>query len=1064
MEGEVGAQVASPIFMHQSLTPPMAKKRDLPWQNPNFQHPPMQPKPGFTGGFHNGNWNSKMWEWNSVMFMARQNPEMVMAAENRKDGSEDDGESLTLRLGVAGGSHNAAEEVVVVRPNKRVRSGSPGGGGGGHPMCQVDNCKADLTGAKDYHRRHKVCEHHSKTTQALVAKQMQRFCQQCSRFHPLSEFDEGKRSCRRRLAGHNRRRRKTQPEDPSSKLLFTGNYESSVNASLDLVNLLTVITRLQGNGSDNRESNGSSLPDKKRLIQFLNKINTLPASANSSAKVPPGNFDLNVSQASQASTDNSCKTSGNPPPPSTMDLLAVLSAATPNALIALSQTSSDRSDDDKTKLNFLHPSSGLNVLEKRSPSPDAERSNGTLQSPVEIVECPPEVRSSLALQLFSSSAEDDSPPKLGSSVKYFSSESSNPMEERSPSSSPPVEQKLFPLHAMSGTARHETASTFKEDNAMVETSTSRGRISSLELFEGSNRRADNGGVKHLRSYPAGYTSSSCSDHSPSSSNSDQQDRTGRIIFKLFDKDPSKFPGTLRTQILDWLSHSPSEIESYIRPGCVILSLYLSMPSLAWDEFQEDLLFRVTSLVKNSDSDFWRSGRFLVQTEKQLASHRDGRIRLCKSWRTWSAPELFSVSPLAVVSGQETSLTLRGCNLTVPGTKIHCTYMGSYISKEILGSAYPGMIYDASSLENFSFPGGPPNVLGRCFVEVENGFKGNSFPIIIADAPICGELWALESEFEEDIRVADEVSEDHVHDGGGPSTREDVLHFLNELGWLFQRNSHQSSPIIPDTPDFSITRFKFLFTFSVERDWSAVVKKLLDLLTERNCGNEGQLNELLEVLLEIQLLSRAVKRKCRKMVDLLLHYSVNEKKGVPKMYLFPPNLAGPGGITPLHLAASTQDSEDMVDALTNDPQEIGLNCWNTILDNNSQSPCTYAKMRNNHSYNRLVARKLVDRRSGQISIMIGNAEITTDPICSPIQVDKHSNTENSNMRSCTQCKVVEMRWTKRVLQGRGLLHRPYMHSMLAVAAVCVCVCLFFRGAPYIGCVDPFRWENLDFGPW
>lgn len=31
------------------------------------------------------------------------------------------------------------------------------------------------------------------------------------RFHSLEEFDEGKRSCRKRLDGHNRRRRKPQP-------------------------------------------------------------------------------------------------------------------------------------------------------------------------------------------------------------------------------------------------------------------------------------------------------------------------------------------------------------------------------------------------------------------------------------------------------------------------------------------------------------------------------------------------------------------------------------------------------------------------------------------------------------------------------------------------------------------------------------------------------------------------------------------------------------------------------------------------------------------------------------
>lgn len=42
------------------------------------------------------------------------------------------------------------------------------------------------------------------------------------RFHSLAEFDEGKRSCRKRLDGHNRRRRKPQPElSRNSGLLFS---------------------------------------------------------------------------------------------------------------------------------------------------------------------------------------------------------------------------------------------------------------------------------------------------------------------------------------------------------------------------------------------------------------------------------------------------------------------------------------------------------------------------------------------------------------------------------------------------------------------------------------------------------------------------------------------------------------------------------------------------------------------------------------------------------------------------------------------------------------------------
>ncbi|CAI9785064.1 unnamed protein product [Fraxinus pennsylvanica] len=82
--------------------------------------------------------------------------------------------------------------------------------------CSVDGCNADLSLCREYHRRHKVCEIHSKTPKVMIGGHELRFCQQCSRFHSLIEFDEGKRSCRKRLDGHNRRRRKPQP-DPVSR-------------------------------------------------------------------------------------------------------------------------------------------------------------------------------------------------------------------------------------------------------------------------------------------------------------------------------------------------------------------------------------------------------------------------------------------------------------------------------------------------------------------------------------------------------------------------------------------------------------------------------------------------------------------------------------------------------------------------------------------------------------------------------------------------------------------------------------------------------------------------------
>ncbi|XP_030468494.2 squamosa promoter-binding-like protein 7 [Syzygium oleosum] len=84
------------------------------------------------------------------------------------------------------------------------------------PRCQVEGCHVALGDAKEYYRRHKVCESHSKAPRVVVLGLEQRFCQQCSRFHQVSEFDDAKRSCRRRLAGHNERRRKSSHDSVPS--------------------------------------------------------------------------------------------------------------------------------------------------------------------------------------------------------------------------------------------------------------------------------------------------------------------------------------------------------------------------------------------------------------------------------------------------------------------------------------------------------------------------------------------------------------------------------------------------------------------------------------------------------------------------------------------------------------------------------------------------------------------------------------------------------------------------------------------------------------------------------
>lgn len=88
---------------------------------------------------------------------------------------------------------DSEDDEVVGGEVKRVAMKKGGGTADGSLMksCQADNCSADLTDAKTYHRRHKVCELHAKAQVVAVAGIRQRFCQQCSRFllpTPFTDF------------------------------------------------------------------------------------------------------------------------------------------------------------------------------------------------------------------------------------------------------------------------------------------------------------------------------------------------------------------------------------------------------------------------------------------------------------------------------------------------------------------------------------------------------------------------------------------------------------------------------------------------------------------------------------------------------------------------------------------------------------------------------------------------------------------------------------------------------------------------------------------------------------
>ncbi|KAG0457163.1 hypothetical protein HPP92_022320 [Vanilla planifolia] len=146
--------------------------------------------------------------------------------------------------------------------------------------CQAEGCGADLTHAKHYHRRHKVCEFHSKASIVIAAGLSQRFCQQCSRFHVLAEFDQGKRSCRKRLADHNRRRRKSQDLTTiNTNGNTSGNTIAVINKSNGSEKSETVI--LDASSSNNSRNNNNNNNENKNY----NNLNSLEVNPDSGSSV-----------------------------------------------------------------------------------------------------------------------------------------------------------------------------------------------------------------------------------------------------------------------------------------------------------------------------------------------------------------------------------------------------------------------------------------------------------------------------------------------------------------------------------------------------------------------------------------------------------------------------------------------------------------------------------------------------------------------------------------------------------------------------------------------------------
>lgn len=178
------------------------------------------------------------------------------------------------------------------------------------------------------------------------------------------------------------------------------------------------------------------------------------------------------------------------------------------------------------------------------------------------------------------------------------------------------------------------------------------------------------------------------------------------------------------------------------------------------------------------------------------------------------------------------------------------------------------------------------------------------------------------------------------------------------------------------------------------------------------------------------------------------------------------MLGPLGITPLHVAASSNGAESILDALTDDPELLGIKAWKNVRDCIGFTPEDYALAQGHDSYIRLVQKK-IDKQHHQSQVVLNIPGVVSYELVDALKSGKpnlfqitKSCLSRERQPYCNRCSQ-KIAYPNSV--ARTILYRPVMLSLVGIAAVCVCMGLLFKTPPQVFYVFPsFRWELLDYG--
>lgn len=150
--------------------------------------------------------------------------------------------------------------------------------------------------------------------------------------------------------------------------------------------------------------------------------------------------------------------------------------------------------------------------------------------------------------------------------------------------------------------------------------------------------------------------------------------------------------------------------------------------------------------------------------------------------------------------------------------------------------------------------------------------------------------------------------------------------------------------------------------------------------------------------------------------------------------------------------------------------MGIEAWRNARDSTGLTPYDYACQRGHHSYIHIVQTK-IKKKSENRHVVVDIPSNLLDfnknlKLADGLKSTKVGSleTEKSVMKLVQKrCGLCEQKLAYGSFRTSLAYCRPAMLSMVAIAAVCVCVALLFKSSPEVLYVfQPFRWELVKYG--